>query len=137
MGDNISNTTNNFSYNIKNEVTYMVIPSTYSLKSDLETLDSSAKEHLGFIYEPTELLIYTINCFANLTDSSEIAIDIPEITFKDVALVPSMKFSFTDFMDQAPKFGEIHKIYLMVVDFVIYGLLINYAIKVSKEVFRK
>jgi hypothetical protein len=25
----------------------------------------------------------------------------------------------------------------MVVDFVIYGLLINYAIKVSKEVFRK
>jgi hypothetical protein len=115
----------------------MVIPSTYSLKSDLDSINKSAEEHLGFLYEPTELLVYTVNLFSNLVDSSEIALKTPEVQFKEVTLIPAINFSFTDFMNQAPKFKEIHDIYLMTVDFIIYGLLITKAIQVSKEVFRK
>jgi len=40
-------------------------------------------------------------------------------------------------MQNLPILGTMHNIYLTCVDFVILGLLIAYAIKVSKEVFNK
>ena len=106
-------------------------------QTELEKLDNSAKEHLGIIYEPFDLLIYTVTLFTNLNDSTEIVLSAPAVSWKEHEIIPVTNFSFNQFFDQAPKFKEIHDIYLMSVDFIVIGLLLYLAYKKFKEVFNK
>lgn len=135
--DKISNTTNNLTYNVSNTVTYLFVPTSLGVQTELEKLDNSAKEHLGIIYEPFDLLIYTVTLFTNLNDSTEIVLSAPAVSWKEHEIIPVTNFSFNQFFDQAPKFKEIHDIYLMSVDFIVIGLLLYLAYKKFKEVFNK
>lgn len=135
--DKISNTTNNVTYNVSNTVTYLFVPTSLGVQTELEKLDNSAKEHLGIIYEPFDLLIYTVTLFTNLNDSTEIVLSAPAVSWKEHEIIPVTNFSFNQFFDQAPKFKEIHDIYLMSVDFIVIGLLLYLAYKKFKEVFNK
>ena len=135
--DKISNTTNNLTYNVSNTVTYLFVPTSLGVQTELEKLDNSAKEHLGIIYEPFDLLIYTVTLFTNLNDSTEIVLSAPAVSWKEHEIIPVTNFSFNKFFDQAPKFKEIHDIYLMSVDFIVIGLLLYLAYKKFKEVFNK
>lgn len=135
--DKISNTTNNLTYNVSNTVTYLFVPTSLGVQTDLEKLDNSAKEHLGIIYEPFDLLIYTVTLFTNIDNSTEIVLSAPAVSWKDHEIIPVTNFSFNQFFDQAPKFKEIHDIYLMSVDFIVIGLLLYLAYKKFKEVFNK
>lgn len=135
--DKISNTTNNITYNVSNTVTYLFVPTSLGVQTELEKLDNSAKEHLGIVYEPFDLLIYTVTLFTNLNDSTEIVLSAPAVSWKDHEIIPVTNFSFNQFFDQAPKFKEIHDIYLMAVDFIVIGLLLYLAYKKFKEVFNK
>lgn len=135
--DKISNTTNNLTYNVSNTVTYLFVPTSLGVQTELEKLDNSAKEHLGIIYEPFDLLIYTVTLFTNLNDSTEIVLSAPAVSWKEHEIIPVTNFSFNQFFNQAPKFKEIHDIYLMSVDFIVIGLLLYLAYKKFKEVFNK
>ncbi len=135
--DKISNTTNNITYNVSNTVTYLFVPTSLGVQTELEKLDNSAKEHLGIIYEPFDLLIYTVTLFTNIDNSTEIVLSAPAVSWKDHEIIPVTNFSFNQFFDQAPKFKEIHDIYLMSVDFIVIGLLLYLAYKKFKEVFNK
>ena len=135
--DKISNTTNNLTYNVSNTVTYLFVPTSLGVQTELEKLDNSAKEHLGIIYEPFDLLIYTVTLFTNIDNSTEIVLSAPAVSWKDHEIIPVTNFSFNQFFDQAPKFKEIHDIYLMSVDFIVIGLLLYLAYKKFKEVFNK
>ncbi len=135
--DKISNTTNNLTYNVSNTVTYLLVPTSLGVQTELEKLDNSAKEHLGIIYEPFDLLIYTVTLFTNIDNSTEIVLSAPAVSWKDHEIIPVTNFSFNQFFDQAPKFKEIHDIYLMSVDFIVIGLLLYLAYKKFKEVFNK
>lgn len=135
--DKISNTTNNLTYNVSNTVTYLFVPTSLGVQTELEKLDNSAKEHLGIIYEPFDLLIYTVTLFTNLNDSTEIVLSAPAVSWKEHEIIPVTNFSFNQFFYQAPKFKEIHDIYLMSVDFIVIGLLLYLAYKKFKEVFNK
>ena len=135
--DKISNTTNNFTYNINNTVTFLFVPSNIAIKGDLEKVDTSAKEHLGIIYEPFDMLIYTITLFTNLDNSSEIVLSAPAVVWKEHEIIPATHFSFNEFFELAPEFKNIHDIYLMSVDFTVVGLLLYFAYKKFKEVFNK
>lgn len=135
--DKISNTTNNFTYNINNTVTFLFVPSNVAIKGDLEKVDTSAKEHLGIVYEPFDMLIYTITLFTNLDNSSEIVLSAPAVVWKEHEIIPATHFSFNEFFELAPEFKKIHDIYLMSVDFTVVGLLLYFAYKKFKEVFNK
>lgn len=137
MGDSTSNYINNFTYNIENNVQYFFIPSKNYLINNFKEYNTQMKNHLGIIYQPVEFLIYTLGLFSEMDNTTEILLDIPEISFKEHTLIPSTKFSFTNYFNELPILNQIHEIYLTAVDFVILGLLIKYATKVYKEVFKK
>ena len=137
MDDFVSNETNNFTYNIENNIKYYLIPSKIYIKQNLSEINSTAKKNLGIIYEPVEFLIYTVTLFSKIDSTDDIVLNIPDIEYKNTYLLHSTTINFTSQMQNLPILGTMHNIYLTCVDFVILGLLIAYAIKVSKEVFNK
>lgn len=137
MDDFVSNETNNFTYNTENNIKYYLIPSKVYIKQNLSEINSTAKKNLGIIYEPVEFLIYTVTLFSKIDSTDDIVLNIPDIEYKNTYLLHSTTINFTSQMQNLPILGTMHNIYLTCVDFVILGLLIAYAIKVSKEVFNK
>lgn len=137
MDDFVSNETNNFTYNTENNIKYYLIPSKVYIKQNLSEINSTAKKNLGIIYEPVEFLIYTVTLFSKIDSTDDIILNIPDIEYKNTYLLHSTTINFTSQMQNLPILGTMHNIYLTCVDFVILGLLIAYAIKVSKEVFNK
>ena len=63
IGDSISNTTNNFTYNIENTVKYYFIPNSYAMDSIKEELQDTAAEHLGIIYQPFQRHTIYFYCY--------------------------------------------------------------------------
>lgn len=137
MNDFVSNETNNFTYNTENNIKYYLIPSKVYIKQNLSEINSTAKKNLGIIYEPVEFLIYTVTLFSKIDSTDDIVLNIPDIEYKNTYLLHSTTINFTSQMQNLPILGTMHNIYLTCVDFIILGLLIAYAIKVSKEVFNK
>lgn len=135
MNDNLMNTTNNFTYNLEQTLNYWFSINTYELDYTAKEISNTAKTHLGIIYNPFEFLIYTVTLFSRMDNTTEIVLDIPEISYKNTILIPETHFSFTDYMNDLPILKTVHSVYLTAVDFILLGLLVALAIKIWKEVF--
>lgn len=66
IGNSVSNTTNNFTYNTENTVKYYFIPNSYALNSIKEKLLEDLTEHLGILAQPFQRLsLYIYSYFWN------------------------------------------------------------------------
>ncbi len=135
MNDSLMDTTNNFSYNFEQNIDYWFSVNTFQLDYTAKQISNTAKNHLGIIYNPFEFLIYTVTLFSRMDNTTEIVLDIPEVSYNNHILISETHFSFTDYMNDLPILKTIHMTYLTAVDFVLLGLLVKLAIKMWKEVF--
>lgn len=63
MGDHISNTTNNFTYNTENTIKYYFVPNSYAMDNIKQELEDTAEEHLGIIYQPFQRHTIYFYCY--------------------------------------------------------------------------
>lgn len=131
LGDNISNTTNNFSYNVKNEINRIVVPNSAIMKDKFTTIKTQSEEHLGIMYQGVDFLMFVGTLYAELDNPEVIILNIPEISLYDHVLIKETTFNFTNFMTKdLPFLSTIHNIYLTAVDLVFLCILIKFAEKV-------
>ena len=139
MGDSISNTTNNFTYNITNTVTYYIKPSQYNYNYYHNRVKSAFQERLSFIYDPFVCIRYFFTGLSGIVAGNEdIVLDIPSVSWQDVQIIPQTTFNFTTYMENdIPVLNTIHTYYLSFIDFVCVGFLANLAYKKWKEMMDK
>lgn len=134
FGDLISNTTNNFTYNINNQIEYLVVPNKTILKNDLKEMSDATDKHLGILAQGTDFLLFVGTLYYNIDEPEQIVLHIPEISIWEHTLISEMNFNFTNFMtNDLPFLGTMHNMYLTAVDLFFLWILIGFAEKVYNK----
>ena len=139
MGDCISNTTNNFTQNTGDTINYYFKPNKYFHNYYGTQLKNVAQEHLGIIYQPFTCLNYLFTGFTGLVaGDDDIVIHIVPISLYGVDIIPEYTFNFTTFMSEDfVLLGQIHNMYLNIIDFICVGFLFTLAYRKWKEMTNK
>lgn len=131
--DNISNIYNN----TQNVITETLVPDYALLGDSMNLVQDVAREHLGFVYEPFIFISFLFERIDTIEDNG-IVFHSPQINIMGYQLLPEMNFDFEEqLFNSSEEMRFVRDIQLLVCNFTLVCMFINYFIRLFRKVFEK
>lgn len=136
IGEVVTNNIDNITNTTKNYFTILFVPDFLELKEDLEEVNETAEEHLGFVYQPFIFISFLFESIQDLNDDY-IVFHSPPIELFGYEIFPEVYFDFNEQLFNINEhFIALRSIQLLLCNATMIFMFINFMIRTYEGVFK-